>query len=177
MGHNWDNIILVGMPGSGKSTIAVRIAKELGYDFLDGDRIIEETHGKKLKDIIAERGDEGFLQVESDVLCGLDTHRTVIAPGGSICYEPEAIAHFKQIGTVVFLSVGFSVLKRRLGDLVARGVVLKPGMTLKDLYHERVPLYRACADVVIEEGKGSVWDTVNALKCRIEEEQQGEQKA
>ena len=176
MRHNWDNIILVGMPGSGKSTIAVRLAKELGYQFLDGDKIIEEKHGKKLKEIIAERGDEGFLQVESEVLCGIDTHRTVIAPGGSICYEPEAIAHFKAIGTVVFLSVGFSVLKRRLGDLVARGVVLKPGMTLRDLYDERVPLYRACADIVIEEGRGSVSDTVNSVMSRIIEDEQGEQK-
>ena len=176
MGHNWDNIILVGMPGSGKSTIAVRVAKELGYEFVDGDKIIEERYGKKLKDIIAERGDDGFLKVESEALCIIDTHRAVIAPGGSICYEPEAIAHFKSIGTVVFLSVSFSVLKRRLGDLVARGVVLKPGMTLKDLYDERVPVYRSCADVVIEEGRGSVQDTVNALKNRIIEDQQGEKK-
>lgn len=176
MGHNWNNIILVGMPGSGKSTIAVRLAKELGYDFVDGDKIIEETQGKKLKDIIAERGDDGFLQVESDALCSINTHHAVIAPGGSICYEPEAIAHFKSIGTVVFLSVGYSVLKRRLGDLVARGVVLKPGMTLKDLYNERVPLYKASADVVIEEGRGTAADTVSALKDRIIEDQQGERK-
>lgn len=176
MGHNWDNIILVGMPGSGKSTIAVRLAKELGYEFIDGDKMIEEKQGRKLMEIIAERGDDGFLQVESDTLCSINTHHAVIAPGGSICYEPEAIEHFKAIGTVVFLSVGYGVLKRRLGDLVARGVVLKPGMTLKDLYNERVPLYRGCADVVIEEGRGTVTDTVSALMNRIIEDQQGEQK-
>lgn len=174
MRHNWDNIILVGMPGSGKSTIAVRLAEELGYEFVDGDKIIEDTHRKKLKEIIAERGDDGFLQVESDALCSIDTHRTVIAPGGSVCYEPAAIAHFKEMGTVVFLSVTYPVLKQRLGDLVARGVVLKPGMTLKDLYDERVPLYEACADIVLEEGRGSVRNTVDNLKNRILKDQQGE---
>lgn len=176
MRHNWDNIILVGMPGSGKSTIGMRVARELGYQFVDGDKIIEETHQKTLKEIIAERGDDGFLQVESDVLRQIDTHHAVIAPGGSICYEPEAIAHFKSIGTIVFLDVSYSVLKRRLGDLVARGVVLKQGMTLRDLYNERVPLYRSSADVVIFEGRGSVGETVNTLKNRVLEDQQGEQK-
>ncbi len=174
MGLNWDNIILVGMPGSGKSTIGVRLAKELGYDFVDGDRVIEEHHGKTLKDIIAEQGNEGFAQVESDALCSINTHRTVIAPGGSVCYEPEAIAHLHSIGTVVFLDVSYSTLKHRLGDLVARGVVLKPGMTLKDLYDERVPLYRASADLVLEEGKRSIVQTVSLLKDRILQVKQGE---
>lgn len=174
MGQNWDNIILVGMPGSGKSTIGMRIAGELGYDFVDGDRIIEERHGKTLKEIIAERGNDGFAQVESDALCSIDTHRTVIAPGGSVCYEPEAVAHLRSIGTVIYLDVSYATLKHRLGDLAARGVVLKPGMTLKDLYDERVPLYQACADIVLEEGKRSVAQTVALLKERILKNQQGE---
>ena len=174
MGLNWDNIILVGMPGSGKSTIGVRLAQELGYDFVDGDRVIEDYHGKTLKEIIAEQGNEGFFRVESDALCSINTHRTVIAPGGSVCYEPEAIEHLRSIGTVVFLDVAYSTLKHRLGDLVARGVVLKPGMTLKDLYDERVPLYRAGSDLVLEEGKRSVGQTVELLKERILQAKQGE---
>lgn len=174
MGHNWDNIILVGMPGSGKSTVGMRLAKEIGYEFVDGDRIIEDCHQKTLKEIIAECGNDGFTRVESDALCSIDTHRTVIAPGGSVCYEPEAIAHLRSIGTIIFLDVSYQTLKHRLGDLVARGVVLKPGMTLKDLYDERVPLYRDCADMIIGEGKRSVAQTVAVLKERILNEQQGE---
>lgn len=174
MGQNWDNIILVGMPGSGKSTIGMRLAKELGYDFVDGDRVIEERHGKSLKEIIAERGNDGFSQVESDALCSIRTHCTVIAPGGSVCYEPEAIAHLRSIGTIIFLNVSYRTLKHRLGDLVARGVVLRPGMTLQDLYDERVPLYQASADMVLEEGKRSVAQTVAVLKEQILRAQQGE---
>ena len=174
MGQNWDNIILVGMPGSGKSTIGMRLAKEFGYDFVDGDHVIEECHGKTLKEIIAECGNDGFTRVESDALCSIRTHHTVIAPGGSVCYEPEAMAHLRSIGTVVFLDVGYETLKHRLGDLVARGVVLKQGMTLRDLYDERVPLYRAGADMVIEEGKRTVAQTVAVVKERILNEQQGE---
>ena len=110
MGHNWDNIILVGMPGSGKSTIGMRLAKEFGYEFVDGDHVIEECHKKTLKEIIAECGNDGFKQVESAALCSLNVHRTVIAPGGSVCYEPEAIAHLRSIGTVIFLDVSYQTL-------------------------------------------------------------------
>ena len=174
MGLNWDNIILVGMPGAGKSTIGMRLAKELGYDFVDGDRVIEEHHGKTLKEIIAEQGNEGFFRVESEALCSINGHRMVIAPGGSVCYEPDAMKYLRSIGTVVFLDVAYPTLKHRLGDLVARGVVLKPGMTLKDLYDERVPLYIAGSDMVLEEGKRTVTQTVELLKERILQAKQGE---
>ena len=167
MGHNWDNIILVGMPGSGKSTIGMRLAKEFGYEFVDGDHVIEECHKKTLKEIIAECGNDGFKQVESAALCSLNVHRTVIAPGGSVCYEPEAIAHLRSIGTVIFLDVSYQTLKQRLGDLVARGVVLKPGMTLKDLYKERCPLYEAYADYIVECDGKDIGETLEKVRVQI----------
>ena len=163
-----DNIVLIGMPGVGKSTIGVILAKVLGYQFLDADLLIQEQEGKLLKDIIEEVGTEGFIQVENRVNASIDCTRTIIATGGSVIYGQEAMEHLKEIGTVVYLEVPFSVLEKRLSDIKGRGVVLKEGQTLKDLFWERTPLYEKYADVrVSEEGLG-VEETVSLLVSKLQ---------
>ena len=145
-----DNITLIGMPGSGKSTVGVLLAKKLGLQFVDTDLLIQEQEGCLLKDIIAREGAEGFEQIENQVNAQVQARYTVIAPGGSVVYCPEAMHHFKEISLVVYLRIGLGSLKARLGDLEASGVVLKNGMTLDELYAERVPLYERYADLAVD---------------------------
>ena len=158
-----DNIVLIGMPGVGKSTVGVILAKVLGYKFLDADLVIQEQEGKLLREIIEEVGTDGFIEVENRVNAGLLCSKTIIATGGSVIYGKEAMEHLKEIGTVVYLEVSFSTLEKRLSDIKGRGVVLKEGQTLYDLYKERTPLYEKYADVrVLEEGL-NVEETVEQL--------------
>ena len=166
MGYNWDNITLIGMPASGKSTIGVLLAKRLGYKFIDCDILIQEQEKRLLKEIIAEEGLDGFLAIEEQVNRDIQVKKAVIAPGGSVIYGPSAMEHLKEIGTVVYLKISYEDLERRLGNLKDRGVALKDGMTLLDLYHERVPIYEKYADVTIDEtGKtsGQVVDELRAM--------------
>ena len=145
------NIVLVGMPGSGKSTIGVVLAKVLGYEFLDTDIVIQNQEQRRLSEIIASEGTEGFLTIENNVIKNLKVKRTVIATGGSAIYGEEGMEHLKEIGTVIYLKIAYKELCERLGDLKARGVVLKEGQTFLQLYEERVPLYEKYADIVIDE--------------------------
>ena len=148
-----NNIVLIGMPGVGKSTVGVILAKVLGYQFLDADLVIQQKEGKLLKEIIAEVGTEGFIEVENRVNAGIECSKTIIATGGSVVYGKEAMEHLKEIGTVVYLEVPFKTIEKRLSDIKGRGVVLKEGQTLYDLYMERTPLYEKYADLrVCEEG-------------------------
>lgn len=144
-----DNIILIGMPGAGKSTVGVVLAKKLGYAFIDSDLVIQEKYGRLLHELIEENGVEGFWKIENDVNASLDTHRSIIATGGSAVYGAEAMEHLRTIGTVIYLQLPYEEVADRLGDLNARGVTLMPGQTLKDLYEERTPLYEKYAHVVI----------------------------
>ena len=144
------NIVLIGMPGSGKSTVGVVLAKMLGLHFLDSDLVIQETEGKLLSEIIEEKGPDGFLAVEDRVNAGLQCEKTVIATGGSAVFGANAMAHLKEIGTVVYLKLSYEELTTRLGNLKGRGVVLRDGQTLKDLYDERIPLYEKYADVIVD---------------------------
>lgn len=143
------NIILIGMPGAGKSTVGVVLAKKLGYAFVDADLVIQSREGKLLHEIIAERGVEGFWRVEESVGESMEARRTVIATGGSAVYGPKAMAHYKQIGTVVYLSLPLDEIRERLGDLNERGVTLREGQDLAGLYKERVPLYERYADCTV----------------------------
>lgn len=143
------NIILIGMPGAGKSTVGVVLAKKLGYAFVDADLVIQSREGKLLHEIIAERGVEGFWRVEESVGESMEASRTVIATGGSAVYGPKAMAHYKQIGTVVYLSLPLDEIRERLGDLNERGVTLREGQDLAGLYEERVPLYEGYADYTV----------------------------
>lgn len=165
-----DNITLIGMPASGKSTVGVLLAKRLGFSFLDVDILIQEQERRLLKEIIAEVGDDGFMEVENRVNASLTANRCVIAPGGSVIYGEEAMAHLKQISTIVYLKLSYEEVKERLGDLVDRGVVLKDGMSLLDLYQERVPYYERYADIVVDEtGMKDAGETVDVLRKMMEE--------
>ncbi len=146
-----NNIVLIGMPGVGKSTLGVVLAKQLGYEFVDADLLIQNREKRLLKEIIAEDGVDGFLKIENDVNAHLETEKTVIATGGSVIYGSEAMEHLKEIGIVVYLKLDYDTLDSRLGSLKGRGVVLKDGQNLKSLYEERVPLYEKYADIIVDE--------------------------
>ena len=148
------NVILIGMPGSGKSTVGVVLAKKLGYRFIDSDLVIQEKYGKLLYQLIEERGEAGFLMLENEINASIPAEGAVIATGGSAVDGKEAMRHFREIGQIVYLKLPFEELEQRLGDLHERGVVLKKGYTLRDLYEERIPLYEKYADITIAcEGK------------------------
>ena len=158
------NIVLIGMPGAGKSTAGVIAAKTMGMRFLDLDLVIQEEENMLLSEIIAQRGIDGFLEVENRVGKSIQAQRTIIATGGSMVYGREAMAHLKEIGLIVYLSLPYKVLESRLGDLKGRGVVLRQGQTLLDLYKERTPLYEKYADVVIDTGAKTLEETREALE-------------
>ena len=158
-----NNIILIGMPGVGKSTVGVILAKIMGYHFIDADIVIQQQEQKLLKDIIAEQGVEGFIQVENRINASIDGNQCIIATGGSVVYGEEAMKHYQQIGTVIYLKQSFDVLNVRLRDIRGRGVVLKPGQDLKDLYMERCSLYEKYADIVIDERNLNVEETIDKI--------------
>lgn len=144
------NIILIGMPGCGKSTVGVVLAKAANMDFIDSDLVIQKRMGAKLSQLLDEHGDAGFRAIENRINAELDAQNSVIATGGSVVYGEDAMRHLKEIGTVVYLRLSYSAIEDRLGDLHARGVTIQPGWTLRDLYNERCPLYERWADVVID---------------------------
>ena len=144
------NIVLIGMPGAGKSTVGVVLAKHLGCRFVDSDLVIQEKYGKLLHELIEEHGVEGFWKIENEVNASLALEGSVIATGGSVIYGKEAMEHLRLIGTVVYLKLPYEEVAERLGDLNARGVTLMPGQTLHDLYEERTPLYEKYAHVTID---------------------------
>lgn len=160
---NKDNIVLIGMPGVGKSTVGVILAKLLGYQFVDADLLIQKEEGKLLRDIIEERGTEGFIQVENRVNAAIEADHTIIATGGSVVYGTEAMAHLCEIGTVIYLKLPFQLLEKRLADIKGRGVVLREGQTLEELFKERSPLYEKYADIEIEETGLDVEKTVERI--------------
>lgn len=163
------NITLIGMPASGKSTVGVLLAKRLGMSFIDTDILIQEQEKRLLKEIIEKEGLDGFLKVENQVNRDVKAENAVIAPGGSVIYGKEAMEHLKQISTVVYLKLEYKELEKRLGNLKDRGVVLKEGMTLKDLYEERVPLYEQYADIVVDEQGKDAGDIVDVLRETFKE--------
>ena len=155
-----ENIILIGMPGAGKSTLGVVLAKILKYDFLDADLVIQGKHGKTLQALIDERGPLGFLEAENQDLQEINAQRTVIATGGSAVYSDQAMEHLRKTGVVVYLRISYDQLVGRLGDLRERGVVMKDGMgmSLADLYAERLPLYERWAQVTVDVEGMSITD-------------------
>lgn len=157
------NIVLIGMPGVGKSTAGVVLAKVLGYQFLDADLVIQEKENRLLHEIIKEEGTDKFIEIENRVNAGINAEKSVIATGGSVVYGKEAMEHLKEIGTVVYLKLPYEVLEKRLHNIKGRGVVLKEGQKLRDLYEERVPLYEKYADIIVDETNLSVEDTIEKV--------------
>lgn len=145
-----DNITLIGMPGSGKSTVGIVLAKMLGMDFVDTDLVIQQREGALLQQLIDKHGNETFLDMEQAAICSVDCRRSVIAPGGSVIYRQGSIDHLKQLGKVVYLKVPVDELVVRLGDISQRGIALAPGQTIEDLYNARCPRYEAAADIVVD---------------------------
>lgn len=158
-----DNIILIGMPGSGKSTVGVLLAKTLGYGFIDTDLTIQQREGALLQEILDKRGLEAFLDAEEAAICSVTCTGTVIAPGGSAVCREGAIGHLKQLGTVVYLRVSLEELKGRLNNMSTRGIALSPGQTLADLYNYRAPLYDKYADITVEADGQTLEETVAAV--------------
>lgn len=162
-----ENIVLIGMPAVGKSTIGIILAKVLGYEFVDSDLLIQTTEKRLLKDIIASEGIDGFLEIENRVNASIHSKRTVIATGGSAVYGAQAMEHLRSIGTVIYLSVDFDVLSERLVDIHNRGVVIRHGQTLESLYAERVPLYEKYADITVDVSHAGISDTIDMLKKEL----------
>ena len=145
-----DNITLIGMPGSGKSTGGVLLAKAMGYDFLDVDLLIQQREGKLLQDILDSRGVDYFLDTEAEIIRSVDCHRTVLAPGGSAVCRAEGMAHLKSLGPVVYLRVPMEELYRRIKNLSSRGIAMNPGESLADVMAFRAPLYEKYADLIVD---------------------------
>ena len=143
------NITLIGMPASGKSCMGRILSKRLGMTYLDTDKLIESNMGESISSIISRAGMEEFKRIENETLLSVSGDGLVISTGGSAVYYPEAMKHLKSISKVIYLYVGVDIIKARLGDFSKRGVVLKPGYTINDLYLVRAPLYQKYADIIV----------------------------
>ena len=157
------NIVFIGMPASGKSTVGVVVAKRLGYKFVDTDLVIQEVEKRLLKEIIAEEGNEGFLRIEDRVNAKIQEERAVISPGGSVVYCENAMRHYKETGMIVYLHTSYETISNRLHNAKNRGVVLKDGQTLKDLYEERTALFERYADLTISEEGRDLEETIEEV--------------
>ena len=161
-----NNIILIGMPGVGKSTIGVVLAKVLGYDFLDSDLLIQKRERARLSKIIERVGPRAFLEIENEVNASIQVEETVIATGGSAVFGREAMEHLRSMGRVIYLKLPLDQLSRRLGNLAGRGVVSEKGQSLSDIYAERTPLYEKYADITIDESGKTLEES---LQCILDE--------
>ncbi len=158
-----DNLVLIGMPASGKSTVGVILAKVIGFDFIDTDLLIQRREGMRLSRIIEEKGIDGFIAIENEVNASVQASRCVIATGGSAVYGEEAMRHLRDIGAVIYLQADFETIRKRLHKLHnirQRGVALREGQTLRDLYEERSVLYEKYADLIVREGSGEIEEVV-----------------
>ncbi len=159
-----NNLIFIGMPSSGKSTLGRLLARELGRPFIDTDDVIRQINGCELHELMDRDGLDGFLQREVEAICTVDVDNTVIATGGSAVYSPTGMEHLKKIGRVIYIAISYETLEKRVGDPHLRGVVLAPGKTLRDLYEERVPLYEKYADLtLVQAGNETTRESVSRL--------------
>ena len=161
------NVVLIGMPGCGKSTVGVLLAKSLGMAFMDTDVVFQAREGRKLQSMIDEIGIDAFLNKEEEAILGIDCARTVIATGGSVVYGKRGMKHLHEHGIVVYIRLPYAEIERRLSNLATRGVALKDNQTLYDLYQERIPLYEAEADIVFDADGFEIEQTVSAIARRM----------
>ncbi len=157
------NIVLIGMPGSGKSTCGVVAAKMLLKNFYDTDLLIQNMEGRSLQEIIDTDGVDYFAKAEEKAILSLELEGTVIATGGSVVYSDKAMEHLKSLGKIIYLHLSFDDMVHRINNLESRGVMLKDGETLEDMYNERLPLYNKWAQAVINCGKTPVEQTAKAI--------------
>ena len=160
------SIILIGMPSCGKSTLGVLLAKKLGMEFIDSDLLIQKKHQKLLHELIREHGNDGFLEIESEVNCSITEQNAVIATGGSAVYCERAMRHFATIGKIVYIHISYEEMEARLGDFAHRGVVMPEGYTLRDLYNERAALYETYAHVTVS-GEGGMTRAIERISAEI----------
>ena len=163
-----NNIVLIGMPGVGKSSAGVVLAKVMGYEFVDSDLLIQKEEKRLLKEIIAEDGHDEFVRIENRVNSNINVNKCVIATGGSVIYGKEAMEHLSKIGVIVYLRATFDTINSRLGNLEGRGVAIKGNQTLFDLYQERTILYEKYADVVVDLDGRSISETVSEIECILQ---------
>lgn len=161
-----DNIILIGMPGAGKSTVGVVLAKILGYEFLDSDLVIQNTEKKLLSKIIEDNGIDEFIKIEERINQNLNVNKTVIATGGSAVYGHNAMLHFKDIGKIIYISIDYKQLTERLGDIKDRGIAIKSSQTLYDLYLERCPIYEKYADITVK-SNNTITNVINDILSNL----------
>jgi shikimate kinase len=147
-----ENVVLVGMPGAGKTTIGVLLAERLGFDFVDTDILMQTGEGRKLQQIIAARGLDGFRRIEEQTILSLSVSSHVISTGGSVIYSVKAMEHLHRRGWVCHLDIAPRRLKERLDNIETRGIVMAPGQTIESLHRERYPLYRHYADMTVDSG-------------------------
>lgn len=162
-----ENLTLIGMPGSGKSTVGVVLAKTLGFSFLDVDLVIQERQGALLQELLDRFGDQGFLDLEGETIRSLTPHRTVLAPGGSCVLRQSAMAHLKSLGPIVYLRLSYPALEGRIHNLATRGIAFAPGQTLKDVYDQRCPLYERWADVTVDADGQRLEATLAAVRAAV----------
>ena len=164
-----NNIILIGMPGVGKSTLGRTLAEKIKYNFIDTDILIQEKVGKPIPQIIKEKGIDNTLQIEDEITSKIKVEKSVIATGGSVVYGKKAMENLKKIGKIIYLKQNFETINKRIDNIGERGIIIRKNQTLKDLYEERIPLYEKYADIIIEEGNLSIEETLQVLlnTCEI----------
>lgn len=162
------NVILIGMPGAGKSTLGVLLAKALGKAFIDTDLLIQDREGRLLQEIINEEGIERFLAIEAEVLMSIQTVNSVIATGGSAIYSDQAMVHLKHNGIIVYLRLTYEDIERRINNMTSRGIAIAKGKTLYDLYQERTPRYEQKADLILDCSGKTIEESVQSVKEELE---------
>lgn len=159
------NIVLIGMPGAGKSTVGVVLAKVMGLQFIDSDLLIQEQENCLLREIIERDGLEGLIAIEEQVNAEIKTDNSVIATGGSVIYGAKAMEHLREIGVVVYIKLSYETIEKRLGNIKQRGVVFREGQTLKSLYEERCPLYEKYAHITVDSENLNLEDVMEKIKA------------
>lgn len=164
-----DNIILIGMPGAGKSTIGQKLAKDLDWDFVDSDDTIMERTGEPLETTLQRDGLESFLDTERDAVLTLNCHHTVISTGGSVILRDEAMKHLASLGKLVYLRLPFCAINQRIKNFDSRGIARKEGQTLWDIYQQRIPIYEEYCQIKINCNKKPVNRIVNMIIAALNE--------